>query len=164
MRREAAFDSSFWVHAVYLDLVDSLLADYTLFCPTAVERELGRDNPTSLRLKALRTDNAIQSATPRTEQITLYGNEERAAINLAMERHLLLLIDDWKPYEAARAAGVEVINTLAYLVQLYAQNRLTGEKVLSDIARLTRHGTLKPAWIQAALTLVAEIRKQRKVL
>ena len=164
MRREAAFDSSFWVHAVYLDLVDFLLADYTLLCPTAVERELGRDNPTSLRLKALRTDNAIQSATPRTEQITLYGNGERAAINLAMERHLLLFIDDWKPYEAARAAGVEVINTLAYLVQLYTQNRLTGEKVLSDIARLTRRGTLKPAWIQAALTLVAEIRKQRKVL
>src|SRR5438034_512974 len=73
MRREAAFDSSFWVHAVYPDLVDFLLADYTLLCPTAVERKLGRDNPTSLRLKALRTDNAIQSATPRTEQITLYG-------------------------------------------------------------------------------------------
>jgi predicted nucleic acid-binding protein len=125
---------------------------------------LGRDNPTSLRLKALRTDNAIQSATPRTEQITLYGNGERAAINLALERHLLLLIDDWKPYEAARAAGVEVVNTLAYLVQLYVQNRLTEEKVLRDIARLARRGTLKPAWIQAALTLVAEIRKQRKVL
>jgi len=125
---------------------------------------LGRDNPTSLRLKALRTDNTIQSATPRTEQITLYGNGERAAINLALERHLLLLIDDWKPYEAARAAGVEVINTLAYLVQLYAQNRVTEEKVLSDIARLARCGTLKPGWLQAALTLVAEIHKQRKVL
>ena len=49
-------------------------------------------------------------------------------------------------------------------MQLYAQNRLTGEKVLSDIARLARRGTLKPAWIQAALTLVAEIRTQRKVL
>ena len=50
-------------------------------------------------------------------------------MNLALERHLLLLIDDWKRYEAARAAGVEVVNTLAYLVHLYVQNRMTGEKV-----------------------------------
>lgn len=49
-------------------------------------------------------------------------------------------------------------------MQLYAQNRVTEEKVLSGIARLARRGTLKPAWLQAALTLVAEIRKQRKVL
>jgi hypothetical protein len=40
-----------------------------------------------------------------------------------------LLIDDWRPYEAARAAGVEVVNTLAYLVQLYAQERMTVEHV-----------------------------------
>ena len=130
MRREATFDSSFGVHAVYLDLINFLLVGYTLICPTAVERELGRDNPTSLRLKALRTDNAIQSATPQVEKLTLYGDGERAAINLALERHLLLLIDDWKPYEAARVAGVEVVNTLAYLVQLYTLNRVTGGAAL----------------------------------
>jgi predicted nucleic acid-binding protein len=162
MRREAIFDSSFWVHAVYLDLVDVLLTDYVCICPTAVARELGRDNPTSLRLKALLTNNTIQSATPRTETITLYGDGERAALNLALERHLLLLIDDWKPYEAARAAGVEVINTPAYLVHLYAQERVPEAQVVNDLSRLARRGTLRPAWIQAALTMVAAIRQQRK--
>ena len=51
--RAATFDSSFWVHAVYLDLVELLLADFELICTRAVEDELGRDNPTSRRLKAL---------------------------------------------------------------------------------------------------------------
>jgi predicted nucleic acid-binding protein len=162
VRQEATFDSSFWVHAVSLDLVDFLLADYALICTTAVERELGRNNPTSLRLRVLLANNTIQSATPRSETMKLYGDGERAAINLALERHLLLLIDDWRPYEAARAAGVEVINTLAYLVQLYAQGRVALEKVLSDLGRLTRRGTIRPAWIYAALKMVAELRTQGK--
>jgi hypothetical protein len=38
---------------------------------------------------------------------------QRAAISLALERKFLLLIDDWRPYEAAQEAGVEVVNSLA---------------------------------------------------
>jgi predicted nucleic acid-binding protein len=160
MRKDATFDSSFWVHAVYLDLVDFLLADYALICTEAVAKELGRDNPTSRRLQALLTAMTIQSATPHVEQIILYGEGERAAINLALESNLLLLIDDWRPYEAARAAGVAVVNTLAYLVQLYAQERMTVEHVLSDIGRLARRGTLRPEWIQSALKIVVEMRNR----
>ena len=162
MRKGAIFDSSFWVHAVYLELVNFLLADYELICTRAVARELGRDNPTSLRLKALLTDKTIQRATPRLEKVKLYGDGERAAINLALERKLLLLIDDWRPYEAARAAGVEVVNTVAYLVQLYAQGRGPLEKVLGDCGRLARRGTIRPEWLQAALQIVSEMRKQGK--
>jgi len=162
MRRGAIFDSSFWIHAVYLDVVDFLLADYQLLCPRAVARELGRDNPTSLRLKALLTAKTIQLATPRRERITLYGDGERAAINLALERRLLLFIDDWRPYEAARTAGVEVANTLAYLVQLYNQEQISLERVLDDFAKLARRGTRRPEWLQAALKLVSELRKKGK--
>ena len=112
--RAATFDSSFWVHAVYLDLVAFLLSDFELICTKAVENELGRDNPTSRRLKALLADKSIKRTAPRSEKIKLYGDGERAAINLALERKLLLLIDDWRPYEAAQAAGVEVVNSLAF--------------------------------------------------
>jgi predicted nucleic acid-binding protein len=162
MRRGAIFDSSFWVHAVYLDLVDFLFADYALLCPRAVAKELGRDNPTSLRLKTLLTAKSIHLATPRVEKIKLYGDGERAAINLALERRLLLLIDDWRPYEAARTAGVAVANTPAYLVQLYGQDRIPLERVLGDFGRLTRRGTLRPEWLQAALKMVSEIHKKEK--
>lgn len=160
MKRAATFDSSFWVHAVYLDLVDFLHSDFELVCTKAVEKELGRDNPTSLRLKALLADRSIKQAAPKSEKIKLYGDGERAAINLALERKLLLLIDDWRPYEAAQAAGVEVINSLAYLVGLYEQKRITPERVLNALARITRRGTLRPEWIQCAVRIVSEVRRK----
>ncbi len=162
MRREATFDSSFWVHAVYLELVDFLLADYVLLCTQSVATELGRENPTSLRLKARIEAKTIQVVTPRSKKIQRYGDGERAAMNLAQERKLLLLIDDWRPYEAAQAAGIEVVNTVAYLVQLYKQSRIPLERILDDLGRLTRRGTFRPAWIQSALRIVAEIHKKDK--
>jgi len=163
MKRGATFDSSFWVHAVYLNLVHLLLSDFELSCTEAVEKELGRDNPTSLRLKALLADKSIKQAAPRSEKIRLYGDGERAAINLALERKLLLLIDDWRPYEAAREAGVEVVNSLAYLVGLYEQKRIALEQVLNALARITRRGTLRPEWIQSAVKIVSEIRRKGEI-
>jgi predicted nucleic acid-binding protein len=78
---------------------------------------------------ALRGDSdrrpANHGSRSRSERINLYGDGEGAAINLALERKVLLLIDDWRPYEAAQPAGVEVINSLAYLVGLYEQKRIT---------------------------------------
>ncbi|MBI2210436.1 MAG: hypothetical protein HYU47_07530 [Deltaproteobacteria bacterium] len=160
MKRAATFDSSFWVHAVYLDLVDFLLSDFELACTKAVETELGRDNPTSLRLKTLLAERSIKQAAPKSDKVKLYGDGERAAINLALERKLLLLIDDWRPYEAAQAAGIEVVNSLAYLVGLYEQKRPMPERVLNALAAITRRGTLRPEWIQSAVRIVAEIRRK----
>jgi predicted nucleic acid-binding protein len=158
--RAATFDSSFWVHAVYLELVEFLLSDFELMCTKSVENELGRDNPTSRRLKELLADKSIKRAAPRSEKIKLYGDGERAAINLALERKFLLLIDDWRPYEAAQAAGVEVVNSLAYMVGLYEQRRITLKRALQALAKMTRRGTLRPEWIQSALRVVAEIRRK----
>jgi predicted nucleic acid-binding protein len=148
---------------------------YELLCPRAVAKELGRDNLTSLRLQALLTtkpSNSRYREQKRSNSVTLRqlkqtaskdmpdGGGERATINLALERGLLLLIDDWRPYEAAHAAGVEVANTPAYLLQLYDQGRISIERVLNDFGKLARRGTLKSAWIQAALKMVAEIHKK----
>lgn len=158
--RGATFDSSFWVHTVYLELVDFLLEDYELYCTRAVEKELGQSNPTSLCLKSLLTDKTIQPASPRSTKIKLYGDGERAAMNLALERELILLIDDWRPYEAAQVAGVEVVNTCAYLTQLYGQRRISLERALSCLSQLVRRNTLRPVWTQAALKVIAELRKE----
>lgn len=162
MKRRATFDSSFWVHAVYLDLVDFLLGDYELVCPPAVERELGGESPTASTLRALCSQGRIQRANARAEKVKLYGHGERAAINLALEHGLLLLIDDWRPYRAAEALGIETINSVAYLVHLFARNRLAADRVLSALAKLIRRQTIRPEWTTAALTLVAEIRRQQR--
>jgi hypothetical protein len=133
---------------------------FDLVCSNVVEKELGHDNPPSLRLKALLADRSIKKATPKSATIKLYGDGERAATNLALEQKLLLLIDDWRPYEPAPAAGVEVLNSLVYLVGLYEQKRITAEWVLRALARVTRRGTLRPEWIQSAVKIVSEIRAQ----
>jgi len=161
VKRRATFDSSFWVHAVYLDLVDFLLDDYTLVCPKAVERELGGENPAAERLRALRAQGQIQRAKARVEKIKLYGLGERAAINLALERSLLLLIDDWRPYEAAAALGVETVNIVAYVVHLFARDRISADRVFGALAKLVKRRTLRSEWTSAGLKLVAEIRRQR---
>ena len=159
VKRKVTFDSSFWVHAVYLDLIEFLLQDYHLVCTPAVEREMGRGNPTGLKLMELMANGTIQRESARGETIRLYGDGERAAINLALESNLLLLIDDWKPYEAAREYGVEVVNSLIYVTRLYAQGRITAEMVLDALAKMTQRGTVKPAWILEALKMVALLRR-----
>ncbi len=162
MKRRATLDSSFWVHAVYLDLVEFLLDDYTLVCPTAIERELGGANPTALKLRALCAQGRIQRVKARTEKIKLYGLGERAAINLALEQSLLLLIDDWRPYEAAGALGIETVNSVAYLAHLFARHRLSADRTLSTLSMLVRRQTIRSEWTTVGLKLLAEIRHQRR--
>src|SRR5262245_4888313 len=142
--RTATFDSSFWVHAVYLDLMEFLLSDFELICTKAVENELGRDNPTSHRLKALLSDNSIKRAAPRSKKIKLYGDKERTTINLALERKLILLIDDWRPYGTAQTTRIKIVNSLAYLVRLYEQKQITLEQTLNALTKTTHRGTLRP--------------------
>lgn len=161
VQRVATFDSSFWIHVVYVDCVDFLRADYALICTQAVAEELGTDNPTSVRLQELLSLGSVKVETPQSAKVNLYGSGERAALNLALERNYVLLIDDWRPYEAAQAAGIEVVNTVAYLVQLYERKCIPFEQAVSALARLTRRGTVRPVWLHSALTLVAEIRQKR---
>jgi len=141
--------------------VDFLLEDYTLVCPPGVERELGGENPTASKLRALCAQGRIQRAKARAEKVKLYGFGERAAINLALEQTLLLLIDDWRPYETAGALGIETVNSVAYLVHLFARNRLPADRVLGALAKLVKRQTIRPEWTMAGLTLVAEIRRQQ---
>lgn len=161
MKREATFDSSFWVHAVYLNLVDFLLEDYELSCTPAVEAELGQTNLTGLKLKALLVNGRIKSDAAESEKIKLYGDGERAAINLALEKKMLILIDDWKPYQAAVELGAEAVNSLICLVGLYDQDRILAERVLDAMAKMTRRGTIKAEWLLEALKVVAFIREKR---
>ena len=162
MKPGATFDSSFWVHAAYLNLLDFLIHDDELYCARAVETEMGESNPTALQLKSALRDGRIQRVEANKEVVKLYGEGERAAMNVALERKLILLIDDWKPYQTALESGIEVVNTPIYLIRLCRQNRVTDEKGLECLARLMKRGTIKPAWISAALEMIALQRKERE--
>jgi hypothetical protein len=62
----------------------------------------------------------------------------------------------------SEAAGVEVVNSLADLVGVYEQKRITLERALETLARMTRRGTLRPEWIHSALRVVTEIRRKEE--
>ena len=158
--RSATFDSSFWVHAVYLGLVDQLLADFTLICAPDVEREFKNENATSTRLRELLVSGGIRRIEPKVDSVKLPGRGERAAINLAIERSLTLLIDDWRPFETARQNGVEVINIAVYVVKLAGERRITTEEALTKLARMIRRGTLRLEWIMTAMKMVAEVQER----
>jgi predicted nucleic acid-binding protein len=157
---QATFDSSFWVHACSLEIIDFLLHDYRLLCTPAVEKEFRQVNPTSLRLGALLSTGQIRRAATPPVKVKLYGEGERAAINLALEMQIVLLIDDWKPYQAAKGAGVETINSPVYLLSLYERGDVSFERLLEALAKLSRRGTIKPGWIVSALRMAALLRSR----
>ena len=128
------------------------------------ERLCNQANPTGLKLKALLADGQIKRDKAKSEKIKLYGDGERTAINLALEKKLLLLIDDWRPYQAAIESGIETVNSLVYLVRLYDQDRISAERVLDAMAKMTRRGTLKAEWILEALRIVASIQERKPII
>jgi len=160
-RPEATFDASFWVHAVYLNLVDSMLQDFTLAVTTEVEDEIGEENPTGQRLKELVGSKHIRRDAASVLPIALYGDGERAAINLALERGWLLLIDDWRPAEAARASGLTTMSSILYVVRLFDEGRRTAEEVLDAMAFMVRRNSIRNEYLLSALNVVAEIRRRR---
>ena len=96
-----------------------------------------------------------------THAITLSGDGERAAINLALERRWLLLIDDWRPAEAARAAGLTALSSVLYVVRLFDEGRRTTEEVLDAFAFMVRRNSIRSEYLLSALNMVAEIRRRK---
>ncbi len=42
----------------------------------------------------------------------------------------------------------------------YEQKRITAERAMNALARMTRRGTLTPEWIHSAVKIVSEIRRK----
>jgi len=160
-RLKVTFDSSFWVHVVYLGLVDSLLHDYDLEVTREVEEELGTGSVSSEALRSSLASKRIRRGASSIRRVYLHGRGERAAINLALEKGLLLFIDDWRPAATARAASIETLSSVLYLVKLYGQGRRKADEVLDGLAFMARRNTLRRDYLISALRLVAEIRRRR---
>lgn len=161
LKSKATFDASFWVHAVYLNLVDSVHHDYDLMVTPQVETEIGAGNATGNRLQALIEARRIRRGRASVNLVQLYGHGERSAINLAVEKHLLLLIDDWRPADAARALGITTLSSILYLVRLYDEGRRTAQEVLDGLSFMARRNSIRPEYLLSALRLLAEIRRRK---
>lgn len=159
VRKKATFDSSFWVHACYVGLVDFLLRDFQLICTQGVEHEFRQANPTSQKLKDLLKQEKIKRGKPESVFVRLYGEGERDAINLALERKTVLLMDDWKPFQAAQSLGVSCVNSVVYLLSLCERELLPIDETVAALLRLSRRGTIRPAWIEPGLKVAQALSK-----
>ena len=63
---------------------------------------------------------------------------ESAAMTLAIEKKLPLIIDEKKGRSIARRQGIEIVGLVGILRFLYMENRLEREKVLEIVDRLNR--------------------------
>ena len=63
---------------------------------------------------------------------------ESAAMTLAIEKKLPLIIDEKKGRSIARRQGIEIVGLVGILRFLYMENRLEKEKVLEIVDRLNR--------------------------
>jgi len=53
-----------------------------------------------------------------------------------------------------------VLNSAVYIVGLCQQHRIQFAQAVEAISKLAKRGTLTPGWIQSALKVIANIRKE----
>lgn len=129
MKTSAVVDTSFWSAACHLGLETFL---YELFIRPLVmpaqviqevfwqpPRKAQRVYPYQQRLKIALEDERITCRDP-AEPYHRFGAGERACIGLAREEGLILLINDYRPYDEARRLGITVMSVPELVVTLAA--------------------------------------------
>jgi len=163
VKQNATLDSSFWINAVAGGLLDYLLEDFALCLAPAVERELPETYPSGARLHRLIEEGRITLAAPTVRVLERFGPGERTAISLATQHpEWTLLLDDLRPFRAAREMGLTPVSTPAYTASLYERSVLDEVGVLTVLARLAARGTVSPQLIALALAQVATTLKERR--
>lgn len=131
-KRGASLDTSFWVIACRIGVVQYLFDFYEVhYCP-AVRNEIVKGDPARPSLifpqakmfDIFLEDGRLKEAEPR-QRLTVFGAGEAGAIALARERGWDLLINDFRPYHFARSLGVKVVSVPEFCLLLVAAGLIT---------------------------------------
>jgi hypothetical protein len=158
--QSATFDTSFWINAFRSGLTPHLLGRYDLRYTPEVAGELFESSPGGREFWRLVREGALVTAMSSAQPVREFGAGERAAINLAFEHQdWLLLMDDYRPFQAAVQLGLRVVCTPVLAVALYHEGRLGAEGALALLARLAAMQTVSPHLLAAALAQLAASRR-----
>lgn len=163
----AVVDTSFWSAACHLGLEAFLyeLFSRPLYMPDAVVEEVLRQTPGKprrvypyqQRLKIALEDGRIARRNP-AEPYDRFGTSERACIGLALEQRCILLINDYRPYDAARRLGIAVMSVPELAVVL------AGAGIMATRTARIHLDTLRDrtsdALIEMALGVLCELERQ----
>ena len=127
----ATLDTSFWINACRAGLLDLVEDLFRLVITYAVANEirfqtrsLGVTPPDTELMERRLASGSLRLEEPRRAS-GLFGPGEAAAIGLAEGKGYFLLMDDGRPHQYARSAGIRVVGTPDLVVMLYEQRKMT---------------------------------------
>jgi len=152
---DATFDTSFWTNAYRAELLPYVLERFALHYTPQVAGELPDTNPGGREFWRLVRTGEVVEATPIASHVRNHGVGERAAMNLAVEHpHWALLIDDRRPFQAARRMGLTVVCTPLLVVRLADERILANAEADALLRRLAMFNTVSPHLISEAVLLL----------
>ena len=155
VKQEATFDTSFWTNAFRAGLLPLLLDRFALRFAAEVAAELPETNPGGREFWRLVRAGKVQIAVPTALHIHEHGAGERAAISLAIEHpDWALLIDDRRPFLAARRMGLLAVCTPVLVVRLAEERVLSADQADTLLRRLAGFNTVSPYLIGEAMLLL----------
>lgn len=165
-QQNASLDTSFWSIATQVGVVQYLFRFFNVFYCSAVEREINSTDsdetalvfPQAMLFRVLREDGRLHHTEPEAPE-RLYGVGEAHAIALARERSWILLINDFRPLQFARALGIQCVSVPGFCVLLYSEQLITLPAVEGYLQRLAN--TTSPGLIRQAELTVEEIARMR---
>jgi hypothetical protein len=157
---KAIIDTSFWIHLVKLNLVDSFIQLWDIVVTRKVEEELlaftkiKLYTPLDLEIyNELKSKGTIQVKNPKSipkdidAQITS-NSGELFSIALAREEKIIVFIDNGIPYEFCKRNNILVANIIDYLMHQYEQKKFTKEQILGKLDILESLKSMKLKYIE----------------
>jgi len=127
----ASLDTSFWTIGYHAEVLPYLFDYFKIFVVPEVEDEiLARDvrfpnivYGYSKLYQVFKEDRRFQIVAPQS-RLGQFGRGEDAAISLALEHNWMLLINDVRPHNYARARGILTVSVPAFVVLLLSSGTI----------------------------------------
>jgi predicted nucleic acid-binding protein len=167
-RPHATLDTSFWINAFRSGLLIWLLELFHLAVTDAVVEEirypvrrLGVPAPDTAVLEEWLARGTLRRENP-SRALPLFGPGEAAAIALAEEQGYILLMDDGRPYQYAKARGLRVVGTPDLVVVLYDRQQFTLQEARTMLRSLWGVSTHIVEAAEALLEVIARAREEEQ--
>jgi predicted nucleic acid-binding protein len=136
----ASLDTSFWTIGYHAEVLPYLFDYFDISVTPDVEDEItSRDHrfPTvvygySKLYEVFKADGRFRIVAP-TQRIGQFGKGEDTAISLALENHLTIFINDVRPLNFARAAGLSTVSVPTFIVALCADGVIHKNAALAKL-------------------------------